>query len=81
MQVSEDFLQKLFMENEKDPSAKVEVNLEEETITLMSTGDTESFEISKYKKECLEKGYDDIDYLLSIKDKIEAYEKTRKVFV
>lgn len=81
VQVSEEFLQKLFDACEKDPQSKIEVNLEQQTITLVSSGDTESFEISAYKKECLMKGYDDIDYLLSIKDKIEAYEKTRKVFV
>ena len=80
VQVSEGFLQKMFDASEKDPNAKIEVNLEKQTITLQGTGETESFEISAYKKECLMKGYDDIDYLLSIKDKIEEYEKNRKVF-
>ncbi len=81
VQVSEEFLQKLFDASEKDANSKIEVNLEAQTITLVSTGESESFEISAYKKECLKKGFDDIDYLVSIKDKIEAYEKTRKVFV
>jgi 3-isopropylmalate/(R)-2-methylmalate dehydratase small subunit len=82
VQVSEEFLQKLFDACEKDPGgSKIEVNLEKQTITLLNTGESESFEISAYKKECMMKGYDDIDYLISIRDKIEAYEKTRKVFV
>jgi 3-isopropylmalate/(R)-2-methylmalate dehydratase small subunit len=45
---------------------------------LLSTNESESFEINSYKKECLLNGYDDIDYLLSIKDKIEAFEVNRK---
>ena len=81
VQVSEEFLQKLFEASDKDPGTKVEVNLDTQTITLLSTGESESFEISAYKKECLKKGYDDIDYLVSLKDKIDAYEKTRKTFV
>jgi len=81
VQVSEEFLQKMFDECENDVNAKIEVNLEDQTIMILSTGEKESFEISTYKKECLMKGYDDIDYLLSIKDKIETFEKERKVFV
>jgi 3-isopropylmalate/(R)-2-methylmalate dehydratase small subunit len=41
----------------------------------LATGEQEGFEINKYKKTCLLNGYDDIDYLLNIKDKIEAFEK------
>lgn len=78
VQVSEEFLQKLFDAVEKDAQTKIEVNLEKQTITLLSTGEQENFEISAYKKECLLKGYDDIDYLLSIKDKIEEFEHKRK---
>lgn len=74
VQVSPEFLKKLFAAIETDPSTKVEINLDDQTITLLSTGEKESFEITKYKKECLQKGYDDIDYLLSIKGKIEAFE-------
>jgi 3-isopropylmalate/(R)-2-methylmalate dehydratase small subunit len=51
------------------------VNLPEQTITLTATGESESFEINAYKKECMLNGYDDIDYLLSIKEKIIAFEK------
>jgi len=53
------------------------VDLEEQRITLLSTGASESFEINPYKKECLLNGYDDIDYLLSIKEKILKFEKSR----
>jgi len=74
VQVSENFLNQLFDAIEKDPQTKVKVDLENQTITLLSTGSEESFEVNPYKKECLLKGYDDIDYLMSIKDKILEYE-------
>jgi 3-isopropylmalate/(R)-2-methylmalate dehydratase small subunit len=54
------------------------VDLPEQKITLLATGASESFDINPYKKECLINGYDDIDYLLNIRDKIEAYEKQRE---
>jgi len=75
--VSEDFLNDLFECVNKNPQATITVNLEEQTITNNEKGRTESFEINAYKKECLLKGLDDIDFLLSNKDKIEAYEKNR----
>jgi len=77
VQVSEEFLQILFSTIDKDPGIQVEVNLEQQEISILSTGERERFEINPYKKECLLKGYDDIDYLLSIKDKIAAFEKER----
>jgi 3-isopropylmalate/(R)-2-methylmalate dehydratase small subunit len=73
VQVSEPFLQKLFTLNEK---AVLNVDLQTQTISIQATGETESFDINPYKKECLLNGYDDIDYLLSIKDDIIAFEKT-----
>lgn len=76
VQVSEEFLAKLFAAIESDPSTKVTVKLEEQTITLDSTGESEGFEINGYKKNCLANGYDDIDFLLSNQEKIEAWEKT-----
>ncbi|HET6996855.1 MAG TPA: 3-isopropylmalate dehydratase small subunit [Chitinophagaceae bacterium] len=76
--VSEGFLQKLFAAIEKDPAAELEVNLEEQTIKLPD-GDWQAFEINNYKKTCMLNGYDDIDYLLSIKDDINRYE-TKRVF-
>jgi len=77
VQVSEGFLQKIFAAAEADPSSQVEVDLEQQKITLVATGESESFEINPYKKACLINGYDDIDYILSNKEKIEAYELTR----
>ena len=77
VQVSEPFLTTLLDAIEKDVSTIIHVNLEKQEITLKATGASESFEINPYKKECLLKGYDDIDYLLSIKDKIVEFEHTR----
>lgn len=74
--VSEGFLQKVL--NQKDQSS-LTIDLKEQTITLDSTSDKENFEISPYKKTCLLNGYDDIDYLLSIKEEILQFE-TEKTF-
>jgi 3-isopropylmalate/(R)-2-methylmalate dehydratase small subunit len=73
--VSDEFLAKIFSAVEKDPATKVEVSLEAQTITLPATGEQEVFEINNYKKTCLLNGYDDIDYLLSIKGEIETFEQ------
>jgi len=70
--VSEDFLKKVFEAVEKNPKTELEVNLEKQTIRLNT--ESESFEINPYKKTCLLNGYDDIDYLLSIKEDIEKFE-------
>lgn len=75
--VSEDFLGELFASSNNNPKATVTVNLEVQTIVNNETGSTESFEINPYKKECLLKGLDDIDFLLSNRDKILEYEKQR----
>lgn len=75
--VSESFLAELFEVVEKNPKATLTVNLVEQTIVNNETGGKESFEINPYKKECLLKGLDDIDFLLSNKEKIEQYEKNR----
>jgi len=72
--VSEDFLQKIFSAIHKDSNAEIEVNLPEQSITILSTGEKENFEINHYKKTCLLNGYDDIDYLLSMKNDIEQFE-------
>ena len=73
--VTEEFLQELFDSIEADPKMEVEVNLPEQTITNKATGKSEHFEINAYKKLCLMNGLDDIDFLLSNKDKIEEWEK------
>ncbi len=75
--VSETFLAELFDCVAKNPKATLTVNLEEQVIKNNENGKTESFEINPYKKECLLKGLDDIDFLLSNKNKIEEYENNR----
>jgi len=77
VQVSDDFLKKIFDEVYGDNKAEVEIDLESQTIKISSTGEQESFEINPYKKACLINGYDDIDYILSQKDKIEEFEVAR----
>lgn len=74
VRVSEDFLKEIFDVVEKDPKTEIEINLEQQIIKMVSTGDQEMFEINGYKKTCLLNGYDDIDYLLSIKSDIEEFE-------
>jgi len=75
VQVTDEFLAGLFKSIDADPKAEVKIDLENQTITNVSTGATESFEINSYKKNCLLNGYDDIDYLLSLKDEVKAYEQ------
>lgn len=77
IQVTAEFADKVFAAIEADPNTQFEADLEAQTFTIPSTGDSISFEISPYKKECLLNGYDDIDYLISLKDKITAYEEAR----
>lgn len=73
VQVSAEFLEELFTEIEKDPKAEIEVNLQNQTVSLKSSGTTESFAINPYKKDNLQNGYDDIDYLLNLKDDIVKF--------
>jgi 3-isopropylmalate/(R)-2-methylmalate dehydratase small subunit len=73
VQVSPGFLDKVFRAIEADPHAEIEVNLSEQKITILATGDFETFEINGYKKHNLMNGYDDIDYLQSMKGEIEAF--------
>jgi 3-isopropylmalate/(R)-2-methylmalate dehydratase small subunit len=70
--VSEGFLQKIF---QQDKDATLTVDVKEQTITINATGEKETFEINNYKKTCLLNGYDDIDYLLSVREEIEAFER------
>lgn len=69
--VSEEFLQKIFKQGNE---STLTINLSEQKITIDATGESESFEINAYKKTCLLNGYDDIDFLLSIKRDIEIFE-------
>ena len=76
--VSEEFLADLFRHIQANPKATVTVNLEAQTITDNTSGVSEHFEINPYKKSCLLNGYDDIDYLLSKKPQIEAWEASHQ---
>lgn len=71
VQVSDAFLQRIFLQ---DNNTELTVDLEKQIITINSTGEQEHFEINSYKKTCLLNGYDDIDYLLSIKKEIQQFE-------
>ena len=74
--VSEDFLAELFATLAENPQARVRVDVPSQTVSNLSTGLEEKFELSAYKKYCLMNALDDIDYLLEHKDRIEAYEKS-----
>lgn len=78
--VSESFLSKLHTCIAEDPSTKVRVNLPDQTVTNLSNGMTESFDISQYKKYCLMNALDDIDYLLEKKANIEQYENSARIW-
>lgn len=78
--VSEEFLQKIFEASASDINTVLEINLQEQTIKIVGSAEAEAvgeaFEINAYKKTCMLNGYDDIDYLLSIKPEIEKFETT-----
>lgn len=78
VQVSDKFLNTIFEKVASDKNTQLVVDLEKQQVEILGSGVIEKFDINEYKKTCLLNGYDDIDYLLSIKDKIEAYEKTSK---
>jgi 3-isopropylmalate/(R)-2-methylmalate dehydratase small subunit len=71
--ISPEFADVLFHAIEENPQTEVEVNLDKQTITLLSTGQSESFDINTYKKENMKNGFDDIDYLLNIKEEIITF--------
>jgi 3-isopropylmalate/(R)-2-methylmalate dehydratase small subunit len=75
--VSPEFADRIFAAIDADPNTELEVNLPAQTITLLATGESESFGINGYKKHNLVNGYDDIDYLLSMKGEIEQFATTR----
>ena len=85
--VSESFLQNIFDAIEKNPQTEIEVNLKEQSIKIAESSEAlsfgaglgEAFEINNYKKTCLLNGYDDIDYLLSIKKEIKKFETTNSL--
>ncbi|MBT8223868.1 MAG: 3-isopropylmalate dehydratase small subunit [Eudoraea sp.] len=75
VQVSPEFLQKIFGAIEADPETSFTVSLPEQTFTINTTGEQESFAINSYKKENLLNGFDDIDYLLNLKENIKDFAK------
>jgi 3-isopropylmalate/(R)-2-methylmalate dehydratase small subunit len=79
VQVSPEFLHKIFTAIEKDPKSQLTVSLPEQTITIVATGEKESFDINGYKKNNLTNGFDDIDYLQSMKAEILAFASAKAV--
>jgi 3-isopropylmalate/(R)-2-methylmalate dehydratase small subunit len=77
--ISDELLKKLLETVKKDPSAKVKIDLFKQTLTIVPTGDSVRFGINPYKKECLLKGLDDIDFLLSMKNLITDYETNKSL--
>lgn len=75
VQVSEKFLKTLFSALAHEPRLNIKIDLPRQTIRFAA--EEEKFDIDPYKKECLIKGFDDIDYLLSLKEKIKAFEEQR----
>lgn len=77
VQVSPEYLHQIFEAIEKDPKTELEVNLPEQKITILATGASESFAINGYKKHNLLNGFDDIDYLQSMKSEIVSFAENR----
>ncbi|RAV29271.1 3-isopropylmalate dehydratase small subunit [Sinomicrobium soli] len=75
VQVTPEYLKKLINTVQENPETEILVNLEEQYIAVKGSGDKATFDIGPYKKLCLLNGYDDIDFLISKKDKIEAFEQ------
>lgn len=76
--VSEEFLQHLFDSIAADHQTQVKVDLPNQTVTNLKTGESEHFEINGYKKHCLMNGLDDIDFLVQNRQKIEEWEQHNK---
>ncbi|MEW7277863.1 3-isopropylmalate dehydratase small subunit [Aquimarina sp. 2201CG1-2-11] len=77
VQVSAEFLEKIFAAIEADANSQLEIDLPKQTITLKATGESESFDINSYKKENMLNGYDDIDYLTKMKSEIQEFAAKR----
>ncbi len=77
VQVSAEFAQKLFDAIAADPKTEITVDLPNQKVTLVATGESESFDINGYKKDNMLNGFDDIDYLQNIKEEVRAFAQTR----
>ena len=75
VQVSPEFLEEIFNNTYKNPKSKIKVDLKNQNISILGTNHSESFEINKYKKDNMLNGYDDIDYLMNIKNSIQEFAK------
>jgi 3-isopropylmalate/(R)-2-methylmalate dehydratase small subunit len=75
--IPEQLLIKLLNLIQQNPDTYINIDLEKQTLTIEATGDTVKFNINSYKKECLMKGLDDIDFLLEMRDSIEKFEKVK----
>jgi 3-isopropylmalate/(R)-2-methylmalate dehydratase small subunit len=73
VQVSADFSEQIFNAIYEDPKTEIEINLQDQTITIISTGAQELFDINSYKKDNMLNGFDDIDYLQNIRNDIESF--------
>ena len=76
VQVSDEFLKKIFDAVDADEHAVIEIDLVDQFIKIVASGETESFDVNPYKKACMTNGYDDIDYILSKKELIEEFENS-----
>ena len=79
VQVSPSFLEKVFTAIEADPKAEIEIDLPAQTITIVASGASESFDINGYKKHNLLNGFDDIDYLQAMKEEILTFAEAKAV--
>ena len=77
VQISPEFANEIFEAIYADPNTELEINLEAQTITLLASGSQESFDINGYKKGNMLNGFDDIDYLQSMKSEIETFTESR----
>lgn len=77
VQVSEEFLDKIFQAIEADPDTELEINLPDQIITILATGEQQKFDINGYKKHNMINGFDDIDYLQAMKGEIKEFEAQR----
>ena len=77
IQVSDEFLAEIFEQIEANPKTEIKIDLESQTVEIVEKQKVMNFEINTYKKTCLLNGYDDIDYIISQKEAIEAFEKNR----
>ncbi len=77
VQISPEFLDKIFKAIEADPKTELEINLPEQKITILASGEFEAFGINEYKKDNMTNGFDDIDYLLNLEDNIKTFAESR----